>query len=215
MRLRLTKSERLRKQVAEAVLADKAATPADKMAAVRSLERLETAARRRLPALPVPPPEPEPAEPSIDDLVTELERRAIPAKPVEIADSAVLEVPPTNTSAAENRGLKSPPTEGTENRPPQVIDSEGRSEGQNETKNVPAPTRPTELPFQPIRPDEALQLLARAAWQAQTGSAVPPADGLSDFQRSQRIWAQQAQDEADERARLSRELEYERRRNSF
>ena len=43
----------------------------------------------------------------------------------------------------------------------------------------------------------------------------PPNDGLSDYQRSVRIWGQQIQAEQDERARLIAEIEYQERKSRF
>jgi hypothetical protein len=71
-KLRYNKSERLRKKAAEQLLADLAATRADKATALRTLDRLESAARRRSDR-PEPAP-PAPPEPTIDELVSAIEK---------------------------------------------------------------------------------------------------------------------------------------------
>jgi hypothetical protein len=66
--------------------------------------------------------------------------------------------------------------------------------------------------FPPVKPDEALRRLAQAAWYVQGGG---PTDGLTDLQRSQQIWRQQDIEEAEERARLIRQIQYEESKSRF
>jgi len=103
MKLRYTRDERLRKTTAEAVLSDPAATPADRMGAVRSLERLELAAQRRA-GRPKPVPPSPPAEPTVDDLVSQLEAQKQPLQPIETKG-------PENASTALNVVLAPPSDE--------------------------------------------------------------------------------------------------------
>jgi hypothetical protein len=203
MRHRSTKAERLTLQLAERILANPTATPAELSKALRALGRQKPK-----------PVEPEPAEPepSIDELVKEMEKRAVPAplKLPEIAVSAPIQFAPTNTPSQKNKGLQTPLIERAENEP---LIQKDLAEASNRSE-MGCPVQPADI-FQPARPDEARARLAKAAWYSQTGSTIPPADGLSDLQRSQRLWQEQEWSEQDERAHLAREIEYQSRKEQF
>lgn len=70
---RFTKKERARTAALESILADTATSPRERMSALRALERIEAAARRRAEAAPTNEAAP-PAQPTVDDLVSALEK---------------------------------------------------------------------------------------------------------------------------------------------
>ena len=211
MKIRYSKDEKLRKAAAESVLADKAATPTDRMAAVRCLERLENAARRRAEDrewnLPEPAPAP-PAEPTIDDLVRDLE--SAPKGPPECPANAI----------GSDSSPERPPDAATV--PPELPKRTELSEVTEVTvSNPPSPEYEGRCPSYNLvlcgcsRGDIA----PPTAWCGDpnvAGHSIEAVHGNPfDLAKSVDIWRQQLQDEQDERRRLIAAVEREQSKNRF
>jgi hypothetical protein len=228
MKLRYSKPERLRKHTAEQVLKDPAATSADRMAAVRCLERLESAARRRAEErewnLPEPAP---PAEPTVDQLVSDLEKaekcssQLIENKGPENDQNAI------NGSGASTNAGKALEVTQTATEPKNAFCGFCQSAGQWNTRYpIDEPNGVLLCPacFGKMISADALKTTAKAAarqsWLYEKGedpntfdlSAVHGTAG-SDFQKSVLIWEQQAAQDAAERERLISEVERKQARD--
>lgn len=222
MKLRYTKAERLRKSAAETVLSDPAATSADRMAAVRTLERLESAARRRQEDQPAQPP----AE-TVDDLVSALEKAE--KRPFQTIENKEPEKALTAVNAPGTTNAAAPVSED-----PQIVPEASTafcafcsaSGNWNTRWPIEDPNGVLLCPvcFAKMCSSTAMKSTAKAAhrsWLYEKGtdentfdlSAAHGSSRTSDFARSVAIWETQAREDADrqeqelsERANLEAQL---------
>lgn len=189
------------------VLANEAATPAEIATALKALERCKRNATDRAKANAKASAEQDPAG-DVDTLVRELEKpaKAAAEPPAEPLDGLVQEL----ARRAIPAQLEKPTPEG---HAPLISTRCSDSDSVDDPRDTPNSIKPFQY-------DLALQATAKAAWEAQNPDGTHAdlkalRNGNSDYDRSVEIWRQEIQNEQFERESLLRQIDQNRRKQSF